>query len=126
MATTQHGGSTEIWTRITGFRVLSTTGCFKFKYIHERESYEVLLAILKKRKKVYFAGGPANKIKRPRPQSPKLDAVAKYDSEEIPVIQKVPRAKEVPFNMSQESQYSFPLIADTANSTSIAALPNDY
>ena len=48
-----------------------TTGCFKFKYIHERESYEVLLAILKKRKKVSFAGGPANKIKRPRLQSPK-------------------------------------------------------
>ena len=29
-----------------------TTGCFKFKYIHERESYEVLLAILKKRQKM--------------------------------------------------------------------------
>ena len=27
------------------------TGCLKFQYIHERESYEVLLAILKKRKK---------------------------------------------------------------------------
>ena len=102
-----------------------TTGCFKFKYIHERESYEVLLAILKKRKKVSFAGGPANKIKRPRLQSPNLDAEARDDSEEIPVVQKTPRAKEVPFNLSQESQYSFPLIADTADSTSIAALPND-
>ena len=102
-----------------------TTGCFKFKYIHERESYEVLLAILKKRKKVSFAGGPANKIKRPRLQSPNLDAEARDDSEEIPVVQKTPRAKEVPFYLSQESKYSFPLIADTADSTSIAALPND-
>ena len=77
-----------------------TTGYFKFKNIHERESYEVLLAILKKRKKVPFSGGPANKIKRPRLQSPKLDAEAKDDSEKIPVVQKTPRAKEVPFNLS--------------------------
>ena len=100
-----------------------TTGCFKFKYIHERESYEVLLAILKKRKKVSFAGGPANKIKRPRLQSP--NAEAKNESEEMPVVQKTLGAKEVPFNLSQESQYSFPLIAYTAESTTIAALPND-
>ena len=101
------------------------TGCFKFKYIHERESYEVLLAILKKRKKVSFTGCPFQKNKRPRLQSPKLDVKAKDDSAEPPVVQKTPRAKEVPFNLSQESQYSFPLIADTADSTSIAALPND-
>ena len=102
-----------------------TTGCIKFKYIHERESYEVLFAILKKRKKVSFAGGPANKIKRPRLQFLKLDVQAKDDAEKPPVVQKTPRAKEVPFNLSQESQYSFPLIADTADSTTIAALPND-
>ena len=102
-----------------------TTGCFKFKYIHERESYEVLLAILKKRKKVSIAGCPGSKTKRPRLQSPKLDAEPTDDSEEPPVVQNTPRAKEVPFNLSQESQYSFPLTADTAESTSIAALPND-
>ena len=32
------------------------TGCVEFQYIHERESYEVFLAILKKRKKVTFSG----------------------------------------------------------------------
>ena len=78
-----------------------------------------------KRKKVSFTGGSISKNKRPRLQSPKLDAEAKNNSEESPVVQKTPRAKEVPFNLSQESQYSFPLIADTADSTSIAALPND-
>ena len=62
---------------------------------------------------------------RPRLQSPKLDVEAKDDSEEPPVVQETPRVKEVPFDLSQESQYSFPLIADTAESTSIAALPND-
>ena len=30
------------------------TSCEEFQRIHERDSYEVLLAILKKRKKVYF------------------------------------------------------------------------
>ena len=48
------------------------TGCNEFQYIHERESYEVLLAILKKRKKVSFSGCPFSKSKRPRLQSPKL------------------------------------------------------
>ena len=42
----------------------------------------------------------ANKIKRPKLQSPNLDAEAKDESEEIPVAQKTPRAKEVPFNLS--------------------------
>ena len=46
------------------------TGCFEFQYIHERESYEVLLAILKKRKRVSFTGCPFTKNKRPRLQSP--------------------------------------------------------
>ena len=31
------------------------TGCVEFQHIHERESYEVMLAILKERKKVTFA-----------------------------------------------------------------------
>ena len=48
------------------------TGCFGFQYIHERESYEVLLAILKKRKRVSFIGCPVSKNKRPRLQSPSL------------------------------------------------------
>ena len=53
------------------------TGCIEFQYIHERESYEVLLAIIKKRKKVSFTGCPFSKNKRPRVESPKLDTEAK-------------------------------------------------
>ena len=100
------------------------TGCNEFQYIHERESYEVLLAILKKRKKVSFTGCPFSKNKRPRLQSPKLDAEAKDDTEEIPVVQKTPRAKEVQSDLSLESPDSIPLLADTAGSASNAALPN--
>ena len=98
------------------------TGCFEFQYIHERESYEVLLAILKKRKKVSFAGCPFTK--RPRLQSPNLDAETNDDSEEISVVQKTPRPKEVPTNLSQESPDFFQLVADTTESASNAAPPN--
>ena len=62
------------------------TGCSEFQYIHERESYEVLLAILKKKKRVSFPGCPFNKRKRQRLQSPKYDA--KDDQEEEPENQK--------------------------------------
>ena len=58
------------------------TGCNEFQYIHERESYKVLLAMLKKKKKVSFLGCPFNKNKRPRLHSPKYDAQTKEDTEE--------------------------------------------
>ena len=54
----------------------------------------------------------------------KLDAETNDDSEEIPVVQKTPRAKEVASILPQESPYSFPLVADTAESASITALSN--
>ena len=100
------------------------TGCFEFQHIHERESYEVLFAILKKRKKVSFTGCPVSRKKKPKLQSPKLDAETNDDSKEITVVQKTPRAKEVPTNLSQKSPDSFPLVADTAESASNAVPPN--
>ena len=56
------------------------TSCEDFQYIHERESYEVLLAKLKKKKRVSFPGCPFGKRKRPRLQSPKYKA--KVDEKE--------------------------------------------
>ena len=73
-----------------------------FQYIHERESYEVLLAILKKRKKVTFSGCSNNQPKRPRLHSPKLNEEAKCVTEEAPEVQKVPQAKEIWLNLSQK------------------------
>ena len=40
------------------------TGCIEFQYIHERESFEVLFAILKKRRKVTFSGQTNIQIKK--------------------------------------------------------------
>ena len=97
------------------------TGCNKFQYIHERESYEVLLAILKKRKKVSFPGCPFNRNKRPRLQSPKLDAEPKDDTEDVPVVKKTPRAKEVPPKLSQKT---IELLAEAAESAFDAGIPN--
>ena len=80
------------------------TGCGEFQYIHERESYEVLLAMLKKKKRVSFPGCPFNKRKRPRLQSPRYNAHAKDDEEEEPENQK--RSEDV-----------LDLLADATNST---------
>ena len=48
------------------------TGCSEFQYVHERESYEVLLALLKKKKKVSFPGCPFNKNKEAKTALSKL------------------------------------------------------
>ena len=79
------------------------TGCVEFLHIHERESYEVLLAILKKRKKVTFTDDAVVETKRPR-----LDSTVKTEDkddakDEVPEVQKVPRAKEIQSNLSQTS-----------------------
>ena len=60
------------------------TACFKFQYIHERESHEVLLAILQKSEKVQQAERRNQEL-----QSSKHDAEARDDLEEPPVIQKM-------------------------------------
>ena len=44
--------------------------CEEFQWIHERSSYEMLLAVLKKRKKVTFFENFQQQHKRPRLQSP--------------------------------------------------------
>ena len=59
-----------------------STGCFDFQYIHERESYEVLLAILEKRKKVAYTGCSNNQSKRPRLHSPEVNEETQKDREE--------------------------------------------
>ena len=44
--------------------------CVEFQWIHERSSYEMLLAVLKKRKKVTLFENFQQQHKRPRLQSP--------------------------------------------------------
>ena len=98
------------------------TGCFEFQYIRERESYEILLAILKKRKKVTFTGCSSNQSKRSRLHSPKLNEETK--EEEVPEIQKVPKTRKIQPNLSQEPTESLSVLADVALATSDTTQPD--
>ena len=69
------------------------TGCSEFQYVHERESYEVLLAMLKKKKKLSLPDCPFNKKKRPRLQSPQHEVPRKDDTDERLKCAKTPLAK---------------------------------
>ena len=101
-----------------------STECVEFQYIHERESYGVLFAILKKRKKVTFSGSSNNQHKRPRLHSPMRNEEAKEDAEEVSEMQKVPKAKEAQPNLSQKPTESLSVLADVALATSDATQSN--
>ena len=85
------------------------TSCEDFQYIHERESYEVLLAKLKKKKRVSFPGCPFEKRKRPRLQSPKYK-VKDVEKEDKPGKPKKPGKTTDATNtvLSAETQSSNP------------------
>ena len=76
------------------------TGSVEFLHMHERESYEVLLAILKKRKKMTFHDDTVVKPKRAKLEST-VETASKYDAtNEMPKVKKVPRTKEFQPNLS--------------------------
>ena len=76
------------------------TGCIEFLHMHERESYEVLLSILKKRKKVTFHADMVVEPKRAKLNST-VETTNKDDAtDEIPNVKEVPRAKEIHPNLS--------------------------
>ena len=91
------------------------TGCIEFQYVHERESFEVFLAILKKRRKVTFSGHTKIQTKRPRLET---------------MNENQPEAKETPSNLSlpNSTTDSLSMLADTAlnsaNSTQLNVLTN--
>ena len=106
------------------------TGCLEFKHIHEREPYEGLLAILKKRKKVTFAGDSDRQTKRPR-----LDSTvenedkdgSKENTNAVNEAQKVPRTKEIqPIDLAKATTDSLAVLADTALAISNATQPNTH
>ena len=100
------------------------TGCVEFQHIHEREPYEVLLPILKKRKKVTFADDTDIETKRPRLDST-VETEEKDDTKDaVTEVHKVPRAKEIQPNLSQVTTDSLSVLADTALATSNAKQPN--
>ena len=95
------------------------TGCSEFQYVHERESYEVLLAMLKKKKKVSFPGCPFNKNKRPRLYSPQHEVPRSDDTDERPIRVNTPKAK-----LTQKAIDLLPKTAESAfDADSIKTLP---
>ena len=102
-----------------------STGCVNFQYIHGRESYEVLLAILKKRKKVTFTGCSNNLSKRPRLHSPKVnEQINEATEEEVPEVENVPEAGNIQPNLSLEPTESLSMLADVALATSVTSQPD--
>ena len=94
------------------------TGCIKFLHLHERESYEVLLAILKKRKKVTFHDDTVVEPKRAK-LDPTVETAGGND------ITDVLRAKEIQPNLSQAIIDALSVLADTAIATSDHTPPNN-
>ena len=89
----------------------------------KEESFEVLLAILKKRKKVTFYEDTIVEPKRA-----KLDPVVESgdgDSTTVPKVKEVPRAKEIQPSLSHKPTNSLSVLADTAIATSNHTPSND-
>ena len=99
------------------------TGCIEFLHIYERQSYEVLLAVLKKRKKVIFLDDVLIETKKARLASTMITEDRDDVKDEIPEVQKVPRAKETQPNLSQIPADALSVLADTALSTSHITQP---
>ena len=99
------------------------TGCIEFLHIHEREPYEVLLAVLKKRKKVTFLDDVLIETKKPRLASTMITEDREDVKHEILEVQKVPKAKEIQPNLSQTSTDALLVLDDTALSTSHITQP---
>ena len=103
------------------------TGCVEFQHIHGRESFEVLLDILKKRKKLTFADDADIETKRPR-----LDSTVgnegkddnQDDKDAVSEVQKVPRAKDLKPTLSHIPTDSLSVLADAALATSADTQPS--
>ena len=101
------------------------TGGIEFLHLHERESYEVMLAILKKRKKVTFHDDTVVEPKRAKLDST-METTNKNDTtDEIPKVKEVPRAKEIQPNLSQATTDALSVLDDTAIATSDHTPPNN-
>ena len=88
-----------------------STSCDDFKHIHERESHEVLLAILNKKKKLSFDAEfeiPIN-----------ADAVVADTDQVVPI----PDAKEATSELNNSSPQAMSTLA--RNVTSVTKLPNN-
>ena len=97
-----------------------STSCSEFKHIHERESHEVLLAILNKKKKLSF--GDETEFD-PTKQNYDVQANADADIADTTQVVPIPCAKEATSELNNSSPQAISMLAK--NVTSTQNLPNN-
>ena len=97
-----------------------STGCSEFKHIHERESHEVLLAILNKKKKLSF--GDETDFNSTRANFD-VQANADADIADTTQVTTIPCAKETTSELKNSSPQALSMLAK--NVTSTQNLPNN-
>ena len=98
----------------------NSTGCSKFKHIHERESLEVLLAILNKKKKLSF--GDETDFNSTRANFD-IQEYADADIADTTQVTTIPCTKETTSELKTSSPQALSKLAK--NVTSIQNLPNN-
>ena len=99
------------------------TGCIEFLHLHERESYEVLLAILEK--KLTFQDSTVVEPKRAKLDTAVQTTNKDDATDEIPKVKEVPRAKEIQPNLSQATTDTLSVLADRVIAISDHTPPNN-
>ena len=96
-----------------------STSCGEFKHIHERESHEVLLAILNKKKKLSFDENEFD----PTRQNSDVQMDANADVAGTTQVVPIPYAKETTSELNNSSPQAMSMVPK--NVTSIPKLPNN-
>ena len=97
-----------------------STSCDEFKHIHERESHEVLLVILNKKKKLTFC---AETEFDPTKQNYDVQADADADIADVTQVVSIPCAKDATSELKNSSPQAILMLAK--NVTSIQKLPHN-
>ena len=98
-----------------------STRCDEFKHIHERESHEVLLALLNKKKKLSF--GVETEFD-PTKQNSDVQVGADVDIADTTQVVPIPCAKEATSELNNSSPQALSMLAK--NVTSAQNLPNNH
>ena len=92
-----------------------STSCDEFKHIHERESHEVLLAILNKKKKLTFGIETTFGI-NPTKQNYDVQADADVDIADATQVVPIPCAKEATSELNNSSPQAISMLAKNVTS----------
>ena len=105
-------------TQASVFYMGYSTSCDDFKHLHERESHEVLLAILNKKKKLSF-----DAVFDPRHQNYEVQVAADADVADINQMIPIPEAKKATPELNNSSPQAMSMVAK--NVTSVTKPPNN-